>query len=175
MTWLQTQIDLMESLRGKTITRWIGIEMALRDTDDGIPEFRHPTVNYLQLSRLDAELKDEQTARFLTSQNEVVFGIVRFDHLADIHAHSDELGTEFFCDRFISELPAGLVKDVKVRLDSEVIAEVQLYIGADCISMFAGEIYDDHDNKYSVRFLDENVLVQLNGERPEHLSFAPGG
>lgn len=175
MSWLQSQIELMESLRGKTITRWVGIEMALRETDDGIPEFRHRSVNYLQMSRLDAELKDEQTARIMTSQNDTVFGLVRFDHLADIHAHTDEVGTEFYCDRFVTELPIELVDDVKVLTDSDVIAAVHISIGADRISMFAGEVYDDYDNIYSVRFLDESVLVQLNGERPEHLSFAPGG
>lgn len=173
--WLQNQIKSFESLQGKTVKRWVGIEMALRETDDGIPEFRHESARYFQMSRLDAELKDEATVRFVTSQGKDVFGLIRYDDLADVVVHDDEDWGSFFCARNVHELPTGKIKEVKVLTESNVISEVRLLIDPDEISLFAGEIYEDFDQKYSVRFLAECVLVQLNGERPEVLSFSPGG
>ena len=75
----------------------------------------------------------------------------------------------------MNELPTGKINVVKVFTESNVISEVRLQIDADEIGLYAGEIYEDFDQKYSVRFLAECVLVQLNGERPEVLSFSPGG
>ena len=173
--WLQNQIRYFESLQGKTVKRWVGIEMALQETEDGIPEFRHDSVRYFQMSRIDAELKDEQTARFVTSQGKDVFGLIRYDDLADVVGNDEEDWGNFLCARTVHELPTGKIKEVKVLTESNVISEVRLQIDADEIGLFAGEVYDDFDKKYSVRFLAECVLLQLNGERPEVLSFSPGG
>ncbi len=148
--------------------------MALRETDDGIPEFRHATVDYFQMTRLDSELDNEPTARFVTSQDNDLFGIVRFDELADVPVHNEEDRSGFFCTRKVFELPTGKIKEVRVVVESQVISEVHITMDADRISLFAGEVYEDHDLKYTVRFLDECVLVQVNGARPENMSFAPG-
>jgi hypothetical protein len=173
--WLQNQIQAFEKLQGKTVKRWVGIEMALRETDDGIPEFRHDSVRYFQMSRIDAELKDEQPARFVTSQGKEVFGLIRYDDMSDVVVHDEEDWGSFLCARVVNELPTGKINVVKVFTESNVISEVRLQIDADEIGLYAGEIYEDFDQKYSVRFLAECVLVQLNGERPEVLSFSPGG
>lgn len=148
--------------------------MALRETDDGIPEYRHPTVNYLQMSRLDAEIKDEPTVRFVTSQDNDLFGLIRYDELADIPANDDyEDRSGFYCPRKVSELPVGKIDEVSVVVFSQVISEVHFQIGGERISICAGEIYEDHEMNYEVRMLDECVLVQVNGSRPEAMSFSP--
>lgn len=173
VSWLETQTNLFNSLQGKIVKRWVGIEMALRETDDGIPEYRHPTVNYLQLSRLDAELKDEPTARFMTSQDNDIFGLIRYDEVADIPANEHEDRSGFYCPREVSELPIGKIDEVSVVGLTQVISEVHLLIDGMRVVLYAGEIYEDRELNYEVRFLDECVLVQVDGARPEALSFSP--
>ncbi len=173
MSWLELQTALFNSLYGKTVKRWVGIEMALRETDDGIPEYRHSTVSYLQMSRLDAELKNESPARFVTSQDNDIFGLIRFDGMSDIPANEHEDRSGFYCPREVTELPIGKIEDVSVVGLNQVISEVHFQIDGIRLSMYAGEIYEDRDLNYEVRFLDECILVQVNGTRPEGLSFAP--
>jgi hypothetical protein len=173
VNWLDLQIELFKALQGKTVRRWVGIEMALRDTDDCIPEYQHPTVNYLQMSRLDAELKDGQTARFVTSQDNDIFGLIRFDRLADIPADEHEDRSGFYCPREVSELPIGKIDEVSVVGLTQVISEVHFQIKGKRVSMYAGEVYEDRELNYEVRFLDECVLLQVDGARPEAMSFSP--
>lgn len=173
MNWLDIQVEIFNALQGKTVKRWVGIEMALRDTDDCIPEYRHPTVNYLQMSRIDAELKEVPTARFMTSQDNDIFGLIRFDGLADIPTSDHEDRSGFYCPREILELPVGKIDEVSVVGLTQVISEVHFRIAGQRVSMYAGEIYEDRELNYEVRFLDECILVQVDGTRPEAMSFSP--
>ncbi len=134
--WLQNQIKSFENLQGKTVKRWVGIEMALRETDDGIPEFRHNAVRYFQMSRLDVELASEPTARFVTSQGKDVFGLIRYDDLSDVIVHDAEDWGSFLCPRVVHELPGGKIEVVKVSVESNVISEVRFRIGEDEVRFF---------------------------------------
>ena len=157
MEWRAEVVVNVERLRGRTVRRWRGIEMALREEGaDGVPQFEVEELPVVQLLVLELMLDDGpitiQTWQdgdewaLCTDRRTLVFS----GGLSSSYRESELVG-----------LPCELVSNVVVRLnDRKNVEEVLLAFenGAEVL-LIAGEAYEHKD--HSARFTrgDESVLL----------------
>ena len=147
--WLNERVREFTALRGRTVHAWSGVEMAFFEDP---PRFTDPRAPFLQLYGLRATLADE-TIGVCTYQDDDCWGLWL----------RPPIGTGgwdgIFRDRPLPELPVGVITDVTVRVDRDVVAEVVLRLGSRPLLLLAGEVNEDRgDNLYFCR-LDESVLA----------------
>ncbi|MEN6498676.1 MAG: hypothetical protein ABFD16_30595 [Thermoguttaceae bacterium] len=163
--WVQEQIAALKSMYGKTVRRWIGLEMALRDNDGGLPEWENASIPFLQLERIDAVLEDGETARIVTYQNDDQWGIWRHDQLVALLPHSSEFA--IYRTRELDELPLGEITNVEVEADDRGdIAAVRFLVAGHCLTLRAGEVYEESDGSLKIVWMDESILLDVDGRKP---------
>jgi hypothetical protein len=156
----------LRALGGCRVTRWFGIEMALRDAGpDGLPDWQDESVPFLQLSRLNLILADGTRAAIITYQNDDRFGLCRDDTLPPFEFLTSEPGS-IFRERPLDELPPGEIRSVSVLTSDGDIAEVRLDVDGREVLLWAGEVYEQADSTLRVVPMDESILVQVDGRRP---------
>jgi hypothetical protein len=169
--WLVEQVQAFERLRGRNVLHWSAIEMALaEDPVSAEHVWQHDSVPMLQLNLLDAVL-DNGTAAVRTSQND------------DLWSLSCALGartglttfepSSIFRARLLRELPVGNINDISVVLNGENVALVEIVVEGHCISLRAGEVYEQKNGNFSITNMDECILVQVGGKRPIHHPTGP--
>jgi hypothetical protein len=164
--WVRQQATSLRDLTGRTVVRWLGSEMALREVGaNGLPDWRDPTVPFLQLDRLDLILADGSVARTTTYQNDCTWGICRDDTLPPLRFENHD-PYSIFRDRSLDELPTGAVRSVAIAMNSGDIAEVKLDVDGREVRLRAGEVYEQLDGSLLVNPDDESILVQVDGKRP---------
>lgn len=163
--WVQEQIAALKCMYGKTVRQWIGLEMALRDNVRGLPEWENASIPFLQLERIDAMLDEGETARIVTYQNDDQWGIWRHDQFVDLLPHSSEF--DIYRTRELDELPLGEITDVEVKVnDRGDIAAVQILVAGHCLTLRAGEVYEESDGSLKIVWMDESILLDVDGRRP---------
>lgn|GEM_PF-680203 len=165
--WTQCQIDALKSLRAVTVIRWIGTEVALRESGtDGLPDWEDNFVPYLQLDCLDVELEGSKVARIVTYQDNDDFGICRRDDLGQFTLSEEIDPTSIFRRRELSELPVGCIDGVNVLTSHGVICRLELLLGRNRVTLIPGEVYEQEDCSLKIKSPDESILVQVNSQRP---------
>ena len=164
--WIRSKVQEILKLKGKTVKRFVGVEMAIIEQGEGgLPQFTHPNVPCLQVDPLYLDLESEASIKFITYQNDDTWGLylsaLEKDELITLYAESPD---NIFRTRELFELPTGRIEHVEVKRDSNgEITEVLLRIGVLDILLVAGEIYETLDEA-GVEFVkgDESVLVFLD-------------
>ena len=169
--WTHFQRVNFEKLLNSNVEEWQAIEMALNEAST--PEaliWHHKSVPMLQLLSLFAHV-DNQWLRISTYQDDDEFGlsiepIPRAPQGSDQWA--DQVGnTSIFRWRVARELPTGKISQVAVKQnDRNNIAMVELKIQSHLIRLAPGEVYENQDQSFDVRFMDESVLVQVDERSP---------
>lgn len=164
---IKGQVDLLSSMKGQIVIRWIGMEMALRESgNDGLPDWEDESIPYLQLERLDAELEVLQFARITTYQADD-FGLCRNDDLDDLPLGELTDPASIFRNRELLELPVGRIDDVKVFIAEGEIHEMHFLIGKERMTLITGEVYEHPNKSLTIALMDESILLQVNGQRPK--------
>jgi hypothetical protein len=166
--WLQNQMMALESLEGKTVTRWVAIEMALREYGlDGLPSWEEQSIPYLQLSRLDVVLRDSVIAKIVCMQDDDSFGLYRNDDVPELSMPDNSDPTSIFRHTVLHKLPVGRIEAVKLVTQHNLISEITFRLDQNHVSLKAGEVYEGDKGSLRIVTPDESILVQLNGRRPD--------
>ncbi|MFI5844186.1 hypothetical protein ACIA8K_31275 [Catenuloplanes sp. NPDC051500] len=122
--WIQEQAAAFLAFRNEVVDSWQGVEMAVRGLDEGTPEYDGPDVPCLQLLALSAVKADGSAVGINTYQDDTGFGL--WVTPGSIREGDD--WSRGFRRRALTELPTGLVREVAVYLDADVLAEVSMKI-----------------------------------------------
>lgn len=165
--WIEEQVLAISDLRGRSIARWIGTEMAMREEGPGgIPLFHDPAIPYLQVCHLYLDFVEGGGRNILTYQNiwtdgwglciDVLYG-----------GPPDEFSEEksIFRTRDLKELPVGKIGIVRVSRDENGdIVEVSLEVEGAWVTLWSGEIYEESNGGLRVVRPDESILVAVQRE-----------
>ncbi|HEX5116973.1 MAG TPA: hypothetical protein VFW65_17415 [Pseudonocardiaceae bacterium] len=155
--WVAERSREFESLRGRRVESWVGVEMALREDVTGHgAQFVDPEVPCLQLIRLHATLEDGSTMGVTTYQDDAEFGLRACPGAQVLDA---DRWAGIYRWRPLTELPVGQVDEVTVFVDDCVLAEVGLRIGARPLLLIAAELAETPTGRLSFRRLDESILA----------------
>ncbi|MGW7538178.1 hypothetical protein [Amycolatopsis sp. NPDC054798] len=156
--WVVERAQDFDSLRGRHIESWAGVEMALREEGpDGRPQFTDPAVPCLQLWGMQAYLDDGRALGINCYQDDDLFGLWP-RRRPDPRFENREHGDGIYRWTALAELPTGQVEDVVVFAEGGVLAEVDLRVGGQPLLLVAGELIE-HETGLSFNRLDESVLV----------------
>jgi hypothetical protein len=171
--WTAARVREFAQLRGRQITSWIGVEMALREEGaDGGPQFADPAVPCLQLLTLRASFADGTLVTVGTYQDDCGWGLWLRDAASDHSAGlADAAG--IFRMRVLSGLPTGEVGSVETFLDVGVLAEVVLRVQGRPLLLIAGEMHEDIQARLVFTRCDESVLVFTDPLAAESLDWVP--
>ncbi|WP_134662951.1 MULTISPECIES: hypothetical protein [unclassified Amycolatopsis] len=169
--WLVERAQDFDSLRGRSIESWAGVEMALwEEGPDGDPQFTDPSVPCLQLWGAQAHLDDGRALMIGTYQDDDLFGL--WPHRrADPRFANRELWDGIYRWTALSELPTGPVEDVVVFAEGGVLAEVGLRVGGRPLVLVAGELVEYAARLRFCRF-DESVLVFTDPDAAERVGWS---
>jgi hypothetical protein len=164
--WLEQQTVFLRAPSGCIVLRWQGLEMALCDARvDGFPKWQVDSVPYLQLNRLDFVLGDSSQSSVITYQNDDHWGLFRKDSLPPALRPTNDPDS-IYRWRQLDTLPTGRIRAVSVTLNEGDIAEIKLDVEGREARVLAGEVYEQNDGSLRVVFMDESILVQVEGGRP---------
>lgn len=166
--WIDQNVKNLRSLRGRSITGWAGVEMALREVGpDGRPVWHDESVPYLQLHRLDLSLREGEVFTIVTCQNNDQWGLWGDYATAAVDPRGFEAGG-IYRARALVELPVGEVDDVRVLAEGTGdIAEILLIVKDRKVSMRPAEVQEELDGSLRIIEMDECVLVQVDGRMPQ--------
>ncbi|GAA4555462.1 hypothetical protein [Planotetraspora kaengkrachanensis] len=168
IAWLTEQTAEFETLAGRAVERWRGVEMAIREgTSDG-PEFSDPDVSCLQLLRLQVTLAGGDHRTIDTYQNDDCFGL---RVAGSAHPHAQEW-TGIYRESELS-LPVGRIDAVTVRHERGMLAEVTLSIGRATILVIAAEIYELDNGSLEWHRFDESVMVFPDPAEADKIEWTP--
>lgn len=173
--WRRDQREAAKSLLGAHITGWSGIEMAIREVGpDGLPQFAVDGVDCLQFLRLEIAT-DRGPTVITTYQSDQGWGL-QVEHAAEGPSDVEPVG--IFRSRYLGELPLGEIEAVTVVMSTgstgnRSLAEVELEVGGESISLVAGEIEEDIGGLLSFRWLDESVLIFTDREAVASTPWTP--
>ena len=130
------------------------------------------SVPMLQLLALFAHV-DNQWLRISTYQDDDEFGlsIEPIPSPQELHQWADQNNeTSIFRWRMACKLPTGKIAQVVVKQnDRNNIANVEFKIQGRLIQLTAGEVYENQDQSFDIKLMDESVLVQVDGRFPTEL------
>ncbi|WP_435008319.1 hypothetical protein P12x_005559 [Tundrisphaera lichenicola] len=166
--WIRQQVELITTLRGRFVRRWIGCDMAFLEVGaDGLPQWEHGSAPELQLVQIELDLIGDETARISNYQSYDQFGLYRDDGLPPLSPGLPEDPASIFRDRVLPELPSGEILDVHIVIDGEGdIAEVLLSVAGKVVRMRAGEYWEEEGGALSLHEMDNCILVQVDGRKP---------
>ncbi len=169
--WQRTQRKAAESLLGAHVTRWVRLEMAIRDAGpNGLPQFEVEGVDCVQLWHLEAET-DQGFIAITTHQADDLWGL----QLEKVAERSEADPGGIFRRRELPELPHGEIEAVAIRtaVPSSDLAEVVIEVSGARVTLVAGEIEERIGGSLSSRWLDESVLVFTDAEVLESIDWTP--
>lgn len=169
--WIESQLSSFRSLDESSLSEWQIVEMALNEaaTSDALVWYEQ-SVPMLQLLTLFVHV-DSQWKQISTYQDDDEFGL-SIDAVMSIPDESrrwpDVNGEpSIFRWRVADELPTGQLSNVLVQQnDRGNIETVEFQIQDRMIQLKPGEVYENDDNQFDVKFMDESVLVQVDGCSP---------
>ncbi|GIE76593.1 hypothetical protein Aph02nite_25430 [Actinoplanes philippinensis] len=165
--WPAALAAAFSALRGRSIEAWQGVEMSVRGGDEGVPEYA--TEPCLQLFLLEMVCASGPAVTIGTCQDDLGFGLRA--EPGTIRA-GDDWGRGFR-RRTLTELPTGLVQDVEVYRDGDVLAEVRIRFAERELLLMAGESDEGWAGELTWRRLDESVLVFTDPGEAERVSWMP--
>jgi hypothetical protein len=151
-----------QSLSGRSVVRWVGNEMAIREEGPaGAPVFHDPSIPYLQVCPLYLELLEGGNREILTYQGVADdWGLCIDVHHGLLPDQDYETGS-IFRTRPLDELPVGLIDEVLIVQDGKAdIVEVCLDMEQARLTLRSGQVYNEPDG-LRVRWQDESVLVAV--------------
>ncbi|ATY12221.1 hypothetical protein CU254_18410 [Amycolatopsis sp. AA4] len=169
--WTIERAQDFDSLRGRRIESWAGVEMAVREHGpDGGPQFTDPAVPCLQLWGMQAYLDDGRALMVGTYQDDDGFGL--WPHRRpDPRLEDRQRWDGIYRWSALGELPTGPVEDVVVFAEEDVLAEVDLRVGGQPLHLVAGELEECGPRLSFVR-LDESVLVFTDPAAAERVNWS---
>ena len=167
--WALTQQTNLKAISGRSINAWRGIEMAFESADETEPIWRHPNVNAIQCTVVDA-LVGANWRRFLANAGDDPasdWGLVVEDAPAELEPTSSD--TTIYRSIALEKLPCGIVSNIELETDTYgMVGGMHLDINGDSVSLYAAEVYDNGAGGFRVAEYDESILVRLNNQRPEN-------
>lgn len=161
--WLAEQIERFGTLEGLQIDGWSGVEMALAEREDGNHLWRDDRVPFLQLLTLRCSAGD-QSFLITTAQNDDTWGLcIEATPASNYEAEPRSI----YRQRDVPGLPSGIAGKPLIEVTCGNIASVRLQVGRRLLRLIAGEVYQDADDVLTIRFEDESVLAQVDGEHPD--------
>jgi hypothetical protein len=167
-TWLAGQQSGFESLLGRSVSGWRGVEMAFREDGPEGPRFTDSTLPFLQLRELTLLLSREVHRTVRTYQDDDNFGLSITDAVEVDRRTWDGIFRHGELD-----LPVGPVTLVDVRFDDATLAEVSFVIGGSPLLLIAGEVYENYDDTLEVHRFDESVLAFTDQEVARSINWIP--
>lgn len=148
--WLENQASIWQSTKGQTISRVYAVREPLdwRDEEGTEPIYAHHSVRFHHLAKLWMVLSNERTLNISTSEDDDVFGVFVSDN--GTVDKSDERVIEIDC--------SGVIKNVRLKIEKDNVAEVWLTVDEDTKIIASGEVEPGWDG-YIIRKLDESVLL----------------
>jgi len=159
-------------LNGRSIAKWVAMEMALSDGAHGDRSilWEHESIPYLQLTSIDVLMEDGARYRLLSQADDGsgFYGL----YLGSIDAldtpSTYEAGS-IFRTRELSELPVGPVTVAIAQADGpNAILRIEVNVNSHTISCWAAEVYEENDGSFRMVGADESILLQLDGIRPKN-------
>lgn len=165
--WLARQRASYEALVGQEVLDWHGVEMALDgdEDDDQAIVWDHVDVPFLQFYFLTIVF-GEQEVRIRTAQGYDSFGLWNLFE-EEIPAVTSHEWSGIYRARTIHQLPVGRIRAVDVAVQDDVVASVVLRIGDKQIALTAGEVYPTGYGSFYIADMDESVLIQVDGRKPD--------
>ncbi|MDT7787170.1 MAG: hypothetical protein QOF58_5589 [Pseudonocardiales bacterium] len=158
-SWRADRVREFATLRGRHVESWVGVEWALREDVAGTgPQFRDPSVPFLQLWGLLANLDNSEAFSVGTYEHSTDCGLWRHEWLRPKLQDQDRWDGITRWQAFV-DLPTGHVDEVAVFVGSSVVAEVLLTIGGRPLLLMAGEASETWGDELRFIWLDESVLV----------------
>ena len=155
----------LDLLQNQNIVCWIGVEMAFSEGTESTPViWEHPSIPFMQFDRLEAILDNGNVVNLLSRIDDGSnwFGIYARSLTSSLLRLEPYEDGSIFRTRFVSEIPAGKVSSIKVKLDDAGnVLEFSLCIGSSTIRIVSGEVYDNEDGSYWISQVDETLLVQI--------------
>ena len=150
--------------------------MAVREVGpDGLPQWYDESVPAFQMDRLDLTLSDGAAASVIICQNDRGWALCRRDSLQPSKLTAGEPGC-IYRVRSLSELPPGEITAIEVEVDQHGdIAAARLSVGGCEVSLRPGEVHEQFDGSLRVVPMDECVMVQVGGQRPNQVLQRTGG
>ena len=167
--WTQERVCEFQDLNGLILTRWRGIELALRESGpNGVPQFRDPKVPFLQLLVLYLDFEGERTRQIEAYQDDDQWGLFlgsgSFESFESIEGY-----------RAVSlpTYPTGPVSQVEITPSSlGTIQRVAFSIGGTPTLVVAGET-EEHDTGYEFRLSGSEVLLFADPADFEKVNWEP--
>lgn len=166
--WLSDQRTEFESLAGRIVAGWRGVEMALRESTPTGPQFSDPGAPCLQLAQLEVTLDTTDHRTIDTYQDDTTFGL----RVAASVARRDRKWDGIYRQREL-DLPVGRIDAVTTSLDEGTLAEVTLSIGQMTLLLIAAEIYESNDGSLEWHRFDESVMVFAEPTEADKIEWLP--
>jgi hypothetical protein len=170
--WVEKQVRTAQSLVGRYVESWSGVEMAFREVGaSGHPDFDKSAAPCLQLFFLAAQLDDQSTLAISTYQNDNEFGL-SIDANRDI---SDAARNWDGIYRFRQlALPLGRIESFGWQLShSGDLTEVLFDVSGSPLWMIAGETHETWAGELEFHRFDESVLVFESLSAIEAITWIP--
>lgn len=170
--WINNEIKQIKSYQGSVIQKVMVFEMAIIETDDGCHLFDHPDCPFIQALSLYVWCENIGIVKFTTYQNDCDSGIYS-STLTDM----DELIYEpetpsIYRMRPCHAFPLGKLESIEVSQNEYGdIAEIILRIEKHDVLLKSGEVEQRHDGSIIVRDNDESVLVFMNPDDIDRVTF----
>ena len=171
--WTEQQVARLKSLRGLFISKWGGMEAAVREVGlNGLPQWYDRSVQALQLTWLEIILSDGTVSLISTYQNDDLFGLGVNDELL---AYTIQYGARSPSSnpnsihryRELPELPVGEISEVDLTLNEYGdIADIRMRIKHHEVILLAAEVSEEWDGSLRIRTMDGCILVQVDGQMP---------
>lgn len=160
----------LTDLNGRSIARWVALEMALSEGADGHGPvlWEHESIPYFQLVSIDIQMVDGAKYRMLSQSDDGTgyYGL----YLVSIETLDAPTAYEegsIFRTRELKELPLGLVTAIAAPVDGpDAGLRADIDIGAQTVSCWAAEVYEEGEGTFRIVGGDECILLQLDRARP---------
>jgi len=155
------------SLDGQFIDQWFGVEMAFSETEDPKQNplvWKDPSIPFQQFFEIGVMIGGNWHV-FYTEQNDDEWGLGIFNRepIIDMDEGKED---GIYRNSELTELPTGRIEEVELEFsDVGNIRAISFDLSSARVKLIAGEVYEDSIGSFSVKFMDESVLMQT--EFPE--------
>ena len=160
------ETNKLKQLNGLRVVKWSGLEMAARERTSEPPVWYSHEAPMLQFVYLNIEFSNHSALSLATYQNDNEWGLLLTDGIQRSDLETSETNC-IYRNRVIKELPCGKISGLEVaHSETGDICKLTFNIEDQPISFRSGEIYENNDGSLNVMYMDESILIQVDGKMP---------